>query len=90
MVVGRVKALRFQKFKKCPLLLFTDIHAADHDESSKRRHVCNDVIDVREIPALGADRIQITLEPCGIRALALKRSDTAVGKKMRLHSEVIV
>ena len=77
MIVGCVKALRFQKFKESSLFLFTDIHAANHDEPAERRHIRNDVIDVREVPALGADRIQIALKPCGIRALTLKRADTA-------------
>ena len=90
MVVGRVKALRFQKFKECPLLFFADIHAADHDEASKRRHIGHDVINVCEVPALRADRIQIALQARGIRALALKRTDAAVGKKMRFDTEVIV
>ena len=68
----------------------TDIYPVDHQEPAKWRHICNNVIDIRKVPAFFAQGAEVFAHALRIGTNAFERPDASKRKKMRPDAEIII
>ena len=83
-------AQRMQQPEERTLVIGPDIDAADHRKPAERRHVADEIVDVREVLAVGIERGQIPMHPLLVQRRTLERANAAEGVEIRLDAEVEV
>ena len=89
-VVFRVIEKGMQKTPHRAFPVGAHIHTVYHSESAERGHICDDIIYVREIPAVRTDCVQVPAKAGCLFAFCLKRLDGAESKQMRFDVEIVI
>ena len=85
-----MEAVRIQQTQDGAAQVGSEVHTSDHLESAEGRHIRDDIVNIRKVPAFLAQGIKVFAHADGIRTDALERPDTAIRKEMGPDSEIIV